>query len=92
LLWSSETGPSSWLSTNEGSLGVLGFLVNRLVYKGRWQVVIRRAPESRATSPTSGVLWRQQGLRKRDVESRMAELVTQIETGALDPETAVNPV
>jgi hypothetical protein len=92
LLWSSETGPSTWASGNEGALGILSFLINKIGYKGRWRVVVRRAPESRSASPTSGLLWRQDGVRKRDLDQVMGDLVARIEQGSFHPETAADGV
>ena len=92
LLWSSETGPSTWLSGNEGALGILSFLINKIGYKGRWRVVVRRAPESRAASPTGGVLWQQNGVRRRDFDRVMDDLAARIEQGSFHPETAADGV
>ena len=65
LVWFSETGPASWGSADLGIFGIVSFIVNKLVFKGRWRVVVRFAPESRSASPSSGVLWRQDGIKRK---------------------------
>lgn len=85
LLYFSETGPQTWLSANVGVLGFLTFVVNRLVFRGRWQVVVRRAPASRSVGPGSGVLLRREVAGKA-VEAELARLVAAIESGQLQPE------
>ena len=86
LLWLSETGPATWFSGNVGALGIVSLLVNKLFYRGRWQVVVRQSPASRATGPGLGVLWRTRNVRKRAVEDLMAELTQRIEAGSFRPD------
>ena len=89
LVWFSETGPASWGSGDIGILGIFSFIINKVVFKGRWRIVVGFAPESRSASPSSGILWRQDGVEKKDVESAMGAIVSRIERGDLAPETAL---
>ena len=80
LVYFSETGPQTWFSTWLGSMGILSFLINRMRYAGRWQVVVRPA-QSRADIPTSGILWRDIQVQKREVDQVMQHVVNEIEAG-----------
>ena len=86
LLWLSETGPGTFFSGNVGALGIFSLLLNKIFYRGRWQVVVRHSPESRATGPGLGILWRRRDVRKRDVRDVMADLAKQIEAGSFRPD------
>src|SRR3954451_3829415 len=78
LLWYSGAGPASLNNATPGVLGLLSLLVNRIVFKGRWRVVVRQAAEGRDISPTTGILWRKD-VRKREVEPLMQALTARIE-------------
>jgi hypothetical protein len=91
LLWFSETGPSTWTSGDVGVLGILSLIVNKTIFKSRWRVIVRYAPESRSSSPTSGTLWHQD-VRKRQLDAAMRDLARRIESGAFVPETATEGV
>ena len=84
LLFESETGPTTWLSTNVGSLGILSFLLNLLVYKRRWRVVVRHTSGGRSESPKAGILL-SRDVPKKAVEATMLDWAEAIESGRLDP-------
>lgn len=87
LIWQSETGPASWFTTMIGTLGILSFFVNLLVFKRQWRVVVRESGGHRSESPTSYVLL-QRDVPKKQAEATMDELAGAIERGELDPDQA----
>jgi hypothetical protein len=82
LLYQSETGIGSWFSASVGLLGLAGYLVNLVVFRRRWRVVVRTTMTSRAASPTSGVVFRRD-VAKKSVDEMMLEFVTAIESGSI---------
>jgi hypothetical protein len=90
-VWSSETGPGTWTSGDVGVLGILSLIVNKTVFKGRWRIIVRPAPDSRSSVPTSGSLWHRD-VKKRQLDQAMDDLARRIESGAFVPETAAEDV
>jgi hypothetical protein len=84
LKYESETGPQTWTSLTPGLFGFVTFLVNRLVFRNMWRVIVRPAPESRLVGPGYGVLFHRD-VKQRLVGVTMDEVVAQIESGDLDP-------
>jgi hypothetical protein len=82
LLSQSETGPATWLSANVGVLGILGYLLNKAVYRGRWRVVVRQGEWRRSAGPKSGIL-ATRDVPKEQVEPTIRALVTAVEDGSL---------
>jgi hypothetical protein len=46
------SGPITWRSTVPGELGILGYLTNKLVHRGRWLVLVRPIVAGHPTRPT----------------------------------------
>ena len=57
LIWFAESGPQTWQSLNVGGLGIISFVINLLVFRRRWKIIVRVANGDRFQSPTSGVLF-----------------------------------
>jgi len=83
LLYQSETGPASWLTANIGVLGILGFLVNKIAFGGKWRLVVRQGEWRRSGNPKSGIL-ATRDVRKREVDATVKALVAAIEDGSLE--------
>jgi hypothetical protein len=82
LLFQAEDGIGSWLSTNTGTLGILSFLLNLIIYRRSWRIVVKRAPLSQRESPTRGILMRRD-VKRSLVDHTIETLTKGIETGDL---------
>ncbi|HEX4191212.1 MAG TPA: hypothetical protein VHZ06_09480 [Marmoricola sp.] len=71
------TGPVMWFSAVPGVLGIIGFLSNKLVFRGRWTVSVRPMPHGEA-QPS---IWRTRVANLGEANALVPGLVARLRNG-----------
>ncbi|HET6151697.1 MAG TPA: hypothetical protein VFE15_02010 [Marmoricola sp.] len=71
------TGPVMWFSAMPGVMGVLGFLGNKLIFRGRWIVSVRPMPRGEAQP----AVWRTKAATLAEANALVPGLVARLRNG-----------
>ena len=72
-------GPGAWLTALPGEMGLLGLLINKLVYRGRWTVLVCPLVGSRPSAPS----WSEETKNMRAANAVAQQAMDKIRSGTL---------
>jgi hypothetical protein len=70
-------GPGAWLTALPGEMGLLGLLIHKLVYRGRWTVLVRPLVGNRPSTPS----WTEEAKNMRAANAVAEQAMEKIRTG-----------